>query len=364
VTSEAPGDDDAVLGARESVLERRRKRRRRVLVPLVFLSPLILLLAVLYGWWRYQLDPPGAPGHAITVTVPSGSGVRDIGKQLAHEKVIGSSFAFDAYVRLKHKGPFDAGDYHLRKHLGIQNAVGVLEKGPVITYVSLRITPGLWLSEVAAQVHKQMPWINASEFLADARASAVRSKFEPANVRSLEGFLFPDTYRFTRHDDAVAVIRTMVQRFDQVATDAGLGTAHVDGLTPYQLLVVASIVQEESGTVHDDPLVASVIDNRLRADMLLQMDATVVYALQQRKASNTAADRANPSPYNTYVHSGLPPTPIGATARTSIVAATHPATTTYLYFVIAGTDGHSAFATTLAEHEANVDRARELGLLQ
>ena len=231
----------------------------------------------------------------------------------------------------------------------------------MITYLTLRITPGLWLSEVAAQVHTQMPWIAASDVLAAARSNEVRSQFEPANIHTLEGFLYPDTYRFTKHDTATTVVRTMVKRFDQVATSAGLGTVHVAGLTPYQVLVVASIVQEESGTPHDSPLIASVIDNRLRENMLLQMDATVVYALQTRKASNTAADRANPSPYNTYVHLGLPPTPIGATDQTSLLAALHPPTTTYLYFVVAGRDGHSAFASTLAEHNANVAKRARVG---
>jgi UPF0755 protein len=335
-----------------------------VLVPVVFLLPLLLLVGGAYAWWRIQLDPPGAPGDAITVTVASGAGVRDIGKQLAHEKVISSSFAFDAYVRLKHAGPFDAGDYHLRKHLGIQAAVDALEHGPVITYETLRITPGLWLSEVAARVHTQLPWISAGEVLAVARSNEVRSKFEPATVHTLEGVLYPDTYRFTKHDTAVDVVRTMVRRFDQVAAAAGLGRAPVAGQSAYQTLIVASIVQEESGTARDDPLIASVIDNRLRQNMLLQMDATVVYALQTRKGSNTAADRANPSPYNTYVHTGLPPTPIGATTKTSLVAALHPSNTTYLYFVVAGRDGHSAFATTLAQHEQNVENARALGLLE
>jgi UPF0755 protein len=365
VISDTDTDADPRGGrAREAHLERRRRRRRRILVPIVFLSPLLILVAVVYGWWRYQLDPPGGPGDTVTVTVASGAGVRDIGKELAHEKVIGSSFAFDAYVRIKHAGPFDAGEYHLRKHLGIQGAVDLLDKGPVITYETLRITPGLWLSEVAAHVHAQLPWISATDVLTVARSNAVRSKFEPANVHTLEGFLYPDTYRFTKHDTATAVVRTMVRRFDQIATAAGLGTPQVAGQTPYQVLTIASIVQEESGTAPDDPLIASVIDNRLQQNMLLQMDATVVYALQQRKASNTAADRANPSPYNTYVHTGLPPTPIGAITKTALAAAQHPAHTTYLYFVVAGRDGHSAFATTLAEHEQNVQHARELGLLQ
>jgi UPF0755 protein len=356
--------DDAGVGAREAVLERRRKRRRRVLVPLVFLTPLLLLAAGVYGWWRIQLDPPGSPGAAITVTISDGWGVRDIGKELAHRKVIGSSFAFDAYVRIYHDGPFDAGDYHLRAHLGVEAAVQALEKGPVISYVTLRVPPGLWLSEVATRVQAQMPGLTAAKFLQVARSGAVRSKYEPAGVRSLEGLLFPDTYRFTKHDREIDVVRRMVARFDEVADSAGLGRVTVAGLSPYEVVVVASMVQEESGTDHDRPLIASVIDNRLRRKMPLQIDATVLYALQVRKPANTAADRAIASPYNTYVHQGLPPTPIGSLAEKSLVAALHPAKTDFLYFVLAGRDGHSAFAATLAEHDANVAAARRLGLLQ
>ncbi len=349
---------------RSDALERKRRRRRRVLVPLVFLTPLVLLVAGVYAWYRVQLDPPGSPGAAITVTIPAGSGVRDIGKVLSREKVIDSSFAFDAYVRIDHHGPFDAGEYHLKKHLGIQAAVDVLEKGPVITYVTLRIPPGLWITDVAKQVQKQMPGLSAAKFMEVAGSGAVRSKYEPASVHSLEGLLFPDTYRFTKSDREIDVIRTLVNRFDSVATKDGLDRVHVGTLTPYQVVVVASMVQEESGTDHDRPLIASVIDNRLKINMPLQIDATVLYALQIRKASNTAADRANPSPYNTYVHEGLPPTPIGALAEKSLLAALHPASTTYLYFVVAGRDGHSAFATTLAGHNENVAAARALGLLE
>jgi UPF0755 protein len=352
--------------ARSQRGERRRRRRRRVLVPLVFLSPLLLLAGGVYAWWRIQLDPPGSPGAAITVTIPKGWGVRDIGRELAHRKVIGSSLAFDVYVRIDHDGPFDAGDYHFRRHLGVEAAVRTLARGPIITYVTLRVPPGLWIGEVAKRVQAQMPGLSAAKFLAVARSGAVRSKYAPsgiAGVESLEGLLFPDTYRFTKHDREVNVIRTMVARFDQVADSIGLDRVRVPGLTPYQVVVVASMVQEEAGIDRDRPLIASVILNRLRDRMMLQIDATVLYALQVRKPSNTETDRATDSPYNTYVHTGLPPTPIGSVAKVSLVAALHPATTDYLYYVLGGLDGHHVFAATYAQHLKNVDAARKAGLL-
>jgi UPF0755 protein len=352
------------MSERSGKLESRRKRRRRVLVPLVFISPLLLLAAGVFAWWRIQLDPPGGPGAAVTVTIPNGWGVRDIGRELSRRNVIDSSFAFDAYVRIDHDGPFDAGDYHLRTHLGVEAAVRALERGPVITYLTLRVPPGLWIGEVAKRVQAQMPGLSSAKFLAVAGSGVVRSKYEPAGIHSLEGLLFPDTYRFTKHDREIDVIRTMVKRFDEIADSVGLGRVRVPGLSPYEVVVVASMVQEEARLDRDRPLIASVIDNRLRLAMPLQIDATVLYALQVRKPSNTAADRATKSPYNTYLYKGLPPTPIGGVAKVSLSGALHAANTDYLYFVVGGSDGHHVFAATLAEHNKNVDAARRAGLLQ
>jgi UPF0755 protein len=360
-----PGNvDDSGDRARARALERRRRRRRRIFVPLVFLAPLVLLAAGVYVWWRIQLDPPGSPGAVVTVTVAKGWGVRDIARELQDQKVIGSSFAFNAYVKIDHHGPFSAGDYRLRRHLGVEAAVRTLERGPVISYVTLRIPPGLWLSEVAKQVEKQMPGLTAARFLAVANSDAVRSKYEPAGVHTVEGLLFPDTYRFDKGDRELAVVRTLVKRFDAVADSVGLGRIRVPNLTPYQVVVVASLIQEEAAVDRDRPLIASVVMNRLRQNMMLQIDATVLYALQVRKPSNTDADRATNSPYNTYKHTGLPPTPIGGVAQVSLTAALHPATTDYLYYVLAGSDGHHAFAATYAQHLKNVEAARKAGLLQ
>ncbi len=220
---------DSGVRARETALERKRRRRRRVLVPLVFLTPVLLLAAGAYAWWHIQLDPIGSPGAAVAVTVPDGWGVRDIAKELSHRDVISSSFAFDVYVRLKHKGPFEAGDYHFRKNLGVADAVRTLEKGPVIRYLTLRVPPGLWLREVAAKVHAQMPALSAAKFLAIAQSDQVRSKYEPKNVHTLEGLLFPDTYKFTTKDGEIDVVRTMVKRFDAVGDSIDLAGANVPG---------------------------------------------------------------------------------------------------------------------------------------
>lgn len=345
--------------------ERGRKRpgrRRRLVVLLVVLGLSLAALAGGARWVQVQLDPPGAPGAEVAVTLEEGWGVSRIADELARLDVIGSSLVFQVYVRLSGSGPFQAGDYTLRHDLGVKDAVDALEVGPTIAYQELRVPPGLRLVEIARRVEEQLPGLTAERFLEVAASGKVRSKYQPRGVRSLEGLLWPDTYRFVKSDNERDVLRTMVKELDRRASRLGIGTA-ANGLSPYETLIVASLVQSEAKVDEDRPLIASVVMNRLAQDMPLQIDATVLYAIGERKASNTAADRATESPYNTYLVRGLPPTPISGVAAVSIDAALNPAVSSYLYYVVADEEGHHAFAETYEEHLANVEAAREKGLI-
>ncbi|MCZ7536367.1 MAG: endolytic transglycosylase MltG [Acidimicrobiia bacterium] len=286
----------------------------------------------------------------------------DIADELDRSGVIGSSLVFQAYVRLSGSGPFQAGDYELRRGLGVKDSIAVLEDGPVITYEELRVPPGLWLSEIAERVEEQLPGRSAARFLEVAASGRVRSRYQPDGEQGLEGLLWPDTYRFVETDDETAVLRTMVREFDRRAGRLGLD-APAGGLSAYQTLIVASLVQSEAKVDSDRSLIASVIMNRLEQDMPLQIDATVLYAIGERKISNTADDRATESPYNTYLVRGLPPTPISSVAEVSIEAALNPAESEYLFYVVADAEGRHAFAETYDEHLVNVEAAREKGLL-
>jgi UPF0755 protein len=354
--------------ARE-VEQAERGRRRRVVVALVLLVA-VPLVAVLGGaiWFWWQLDPPGSAGATVDIEIVPGWGISEIGDELAREGVVGSSFVFRTYSRATGAGPFQAGRYELRRDLGVRGAIDVLEAGPVLTYHELAVPPGRWLSEVAALVEAQLPGRSAARFLALAQSGAVRSRFQPDGQVSLEGYLWPDTYRFTDEEDELDVLRTMVEQFDAVGERLGLDGASVEGNGAAEIVVIASLVQQEAKVDEDRPLIASVVYNRLRVGMPLQIDATVVYAVGvatgARPTSGLTVEQLRAdSPYNTYVRTGLPPTPISSVTEASLRAAIEPASTPFRFYVLADERGAHVFAETYEEHLANVAEARRRGLL-
>jgi UPF0755 protein len=353
-------DDDDMRARR--ALDRGRRRRMFVLVLLLVVVPIGAIVAV-GGWFWFQLDPPGEPGANVEVDVTPGWGVPEIADELATRDVVSSAFVFEAYAKLTGAGPFQAGTYTLRRDLGVRDAIDVLERGPAVSRgVELEIIPGKWLTEIAQEVEQQLPWLDGEQFLQVARSGEVRSRYQPDGVDDLEGLLWPDTYEFAEGGTERDVVRRLVRQFDAEATEAGLAGANVRGYGPYDIVKVASLVQSEAKTDADRPLIASVIYNRLHAGMPLQIDATVQYALGSREPpgrSDTQVDH----PYNTYKIDGLPPTPIAAITTASLRAALQPATSDYLFYVIADEKGGHAFARTYAEHEQNIEQARAKGLL-
>ena len=188
----------------------------------------------------------------------------------------------------------------------------------------------------------------------------MRSKFEPAGTNSLEGLAWPDSYAIEDHENEAAILRTIVGAFDRHATAAGLPGSP----DPYRTVIVASLIQREAGVDEDRPLIAAVVENRLRQGMELQIDATVLYARGGASGPLTDADFARDSPYNTYQVHGLPPTPISTVGLASLTAALHPADVAYLYYVLTDKDGKHAFATTYAQHQANIVDARRRGVIK
>ncbi len=343
--------------------EAQPRRKRAAIIILVILAIPFLALFVANSWLQNQLDPHAERGRLVELSIESGWGVARIGKELEHLNVIDSTFAFGLYARFGNHDNFQAGDYEISEGSGVREAVAVLEAGPIVIEVELSIIPGLWLTEVANEVSEQLD-LDAATFLAIVRNGEVRSRFQPEAVVSAEGMLFPDTYRFSEDVTELDVVRTMVNRFDEIAAEISLGDANPEtGLSAYEVVVAASLIQGEARLDSDRPLIASVIFNRIEDDMALQIDATVLYAIGKRKSSNTAEDRATESPYNTYWAKGLPPTPIATVARASLEAALHPAQTEYRFYVLSDPSGAHAFAVSYDEHLDNVARAREQGLL-
>jgi UPF0755 protein len=365
---ELVGTEATVVGRSGMLMARRRRgrRRRALLLVVVFMLVPLLALGGVGLWWNHELKGSGA-GAAVQFQVKPGWSVHRIADELQRDGVIGSSFVFQVYARLGNHRRFEAGGYDLHRGLGVERATKILEARPARPYEApqrtLRIVPGLWLSEVAAQVHAQLG-LDAATFIRLVRTGALASRYLPPGVHSLEGLLYPDTYRIAAGASELDVIRAMLNRFDQVVATLGLDAAAARlHLRPYDLVIVASLVQSEAKLDVDRPLIASVVYNRLALGMPLQIDATLLYAIGRHTEVITDATRNVDSPYNTYLRAGLPPTPISTVVLASLRAAAQPATTTYRYYVLSDASGKHAFATTSAQFQQLVDAARAKGLL-
>lgn len=326
---------------------------------LIGAAGLLIVVALVVLWLVHELDPAGHPGRAVDVTIPKGASVSRIADVLAADHVISHPFWFRVYVKL-HGGRFDAGVYALRVDESYAEATKGLE-GPDLT-LRLVIPEGFTVSQIAARVGA-LPGHHQAQFLALADSGEVRSPYEPPGSDDLEGLLFPDTYSIAFGESDRGILEQMIDRFDQVAAQIGLArAAGTVGVSPYQAVIVASLVEREAKLATDRPLVAEVVYNRLKAGMKLQIDATVLYALGPGVTGLTPADLAVQSPYNTYLVTGLPPGPIANPGRAALSAALHPAVGGYLYYVVVGADGQEAFSTTLAGQDANIALARARGL--
>jgi UPF0755 protein len=348
----------------------RRRRRGGCLPKLIGLVAVVIVLGligfgVLYLGYQRSVDPAGPPGAAVNVTIPLGSSSQQIGAVLASKHVIGSARVFRIYTKLNGGGPFLAGEYAMQRNMSIPEAIAKLKKGPAHKFERLTVPEGLVLGQIAEKVGG-LEGRSAAAFLAATKAGSIRSKYQPAEVSTLEGLLLPETYNVEPKDDEARILQRMVQALDQTAQGAGYDDAQAKvGVTPYQAIVVASLIERETRFDDERAKVAEVIYNRLQRKMPLGIDASVIYALGKSAERNVRVldkDLQINSPYNTYKVQGLPPTPIAAPGRASLEAALHPESGPFLYYVVTHPDGHHSFATTLAEHNANIAKAKAAGL--
>lgn len=335
-----------------------------------WLSLGLLLLVLGSGWqsWRWwswakaplwQGDQELAP--QIQVEIPSGTSSQAIGQRLQGAGLIRSSLAWNLWAQVlqvrsqwqhQEAGYFQAGVYRLSPTQSLEDVANTIWLGQTAT---LRITiPEGWSLQRMAQYFQDQGFFSASEFLAASRGIP-QDEFPwlPPNLPHLEGFLYPDTYDLpygTITPDVV--IRPMLQRFEQVALPEYQASSQSRSLLDW--VILASIVEKEAVVPPERRRIAGVLANRLDLGMLLQVDPTVEYGLGIQQTPDrplTLSDVQTPSPYNTYLNPGLPPTPIASPGLESLKAVLDPETTDYLYFV-ARYDGTHVFSTTLEAHEA------------
>ncbi len=301
-------------------------------------------------WFTWAALLPVQPGQTTFVLLRPGWTTRHIARELQQQRVIRSSTAFLLVDYLRGVRILRAGEYKFDQPANAVDILGRLSRGDV--YARTLVVPeGYNMFDIAAAVERAGLG-PASDFLVAANRDLFLLRDIDPNAKSLEGYLFPDTYQFTRIDSAHDIAAAMVRRFRQEAQKINLlGRADT-----HAVVTMASIVEKETGDPNERPLVAGVYYNRLNKNMTLAADPSVIYAALlagRYRGTIYAYDLQFDSPYNTYKYPGLPPGPIANPGVASLAAALHPAHTAFLYFV-SDNNGHHRFARDLEEHARNV----------
>jgi UPF0755 protein len=319
-----------------------------------------LVLAAGLGAWvvTQRLNAPyrGFTDPEIFVEIESGLSVGAIADRLAAAGVVRDPLTFRIAARLAQADRhLQAGEYRFAEPASARDVATRLARGDVYTR-GVTFPEGLTIHEMAP-IFERSGLGTAAEFEAAARHVALVAEFDPT-ARTLEGYLFPSTYALSQRAGADGTVRAMVAQFGRAFDPALREQAAGRRLTPRQVVTIASLIEKETALPDERGLVSAVYHNRLKAGMLLQCDPTVIYALMLagRWTGNLRkVDLQMDSPYNTYRYPGLPPGPIASPGRAAIHAAVWPADADYLYFV-SRNDGSHVFASTLAEHNRNVEK--------
>jgi UPF0755 protein len=334
-----------------------RRERRRGLV--ILLSAVLLLAAVAGAGGLYYNWATGASGprQEVELIIPTGATGADVADLLVERDVIRSTFVFNLIARLRGFGSgFQAGMYdNLTTNMTVNEALDALGEGPLVETVSASFPEGYRLEEVADRAAEQLG-ISAQAFRRAARSGTYSiPPFLPQGKDTVEGFLFPNTYDFLTDVDAKGVISRLLEEFETQAETLPWEQAESLGVSPYEVVTIASMIEREARVPEDRPKIARVIYNRLKQGMALEIDATVQYALGDWEPI-LIADREVDDPYNTYMHAGLPPGPIASPGRASLEAALVPADGPWIYYVVIDAEGHHAFTGSYQEFLRLVDQ--------
>jgi UPF0755 protein len=306
----------------------------------------LMVLATAAVWFVVYV--PYGPRAETFVEIAPGTGTANIAAQLKQAGIIRNAYAFEV-VREMRGGTLKAGEYRFDRPLPLTEVYARIQHGDVYT-TTVVIPEGYNIFDVAQAMGAAGLGSSADFLAAERQHTELIAKWSP-HAPSLEGYLFPDTYKFGRHATPLQMLSVMVKRFTQQAARLGLTSTDIA-----KTVTMASLVEKEVHIDAERPEVASVFENRLAMDMPLQTDPAVIYASLLRGTWTGVIHQSelhSDSPYNTYAHGGLPPGPICNPGVAALRAAMHPAKTQYLYFV-ADANGATRFATTVAEHNANV----------
>jgi UPF0755 protein len=375
-------DDEEPLTRRElRALGGHRRRRWPAVLASIVLIALLGLGAAGY-WVTRQIDPPGEPGDEVVVVIPEDTGATAIGQLLEDEGVITSATVFRGYLKFQGTGTdWQAGRYVFQEDMSFDEAIEVLDGGPAeapfdqvtipegyAVFANAGLPAAGTLVQRIVDPENGIPRFTQQRIMELLLGGTLHSQFQPQGG-NLEGLLFPDTYRIERDENANALLTQMVQRFDEVATQAGVGNAtqlvnQATGgqvqITPYQAIIVASLIEREAQVPEERPKMARVIYNRLQNGVPLGIDASLNYALGH--PATTESELATDSPYNLREVAGLPPTPIAVPGRASLAAAVAPEAGQWMYYVLSDQEGHHTFTNTYDEFLDAKAHCQEIGL--
>jgi len=286
----------------------------------------------------------------ISVNFESGTSFRKISHILADHGIVPNPYFFEVIARaLKKSSKIKAGEYEFAAGMHPLDVLEKMVRGEVKLY-SFTIPEGWNLKEIGSFFVQKQFVASLEEWNQITQEPSLLKKYQAS---SLEGYLFPDTYFYPKNAKAKELVQKMLAEFDDGATPALVENAQRQGLTRHQWVTLASIIEKETGKAEERPLIASVFLNRLKINMPLQTDPTVIYGIPNFNGNLTRKDLETDHPYNTYMHVGLPPGPICSPGKDALMAVLNPANAEYLYFVAKG-DGSHYFSKTLEEHNEAV----------
>lgn len=318
------------------------------------LAVVVLVIAGFAAWFGYTIFADRShPQQTAQVIVPRGSSFHDIANQLVHAGVIANATAFRVYAKIRHADTdAHAGEFRFQPHQTAAQVLAQLQSGGAQVARWVTIPEGFTAKQIAQRLQ--------DDGLGSAKAYEAAFMHDTivldgTRTKNLEGYLFPSTYLIPLDATPRTVERIMTGEFEKQLPRDAAQEARRHGLTVPQVVTLASLIEREAKADDERPLMAGVYYNRLRLGMPLEVDATIEYALPEHHDVITYGDLRMDSPYNTYRHEGLPPTPIANPGAPSLAAAFNPQSSDFLYYVYKG-GGHHAFAKTLAQQNANIAR--------
>ena len=368
----------------------RRPDSRTVLIALSVVMTVVLSVGGTAMWYLRQVNPPdevssGKP-LATNFTVNQGDSLISVSNRLEQEGFIVNASVFRWYAERKGGIDLQPGYFSLVKHEHIGEIMKKLNKSPSITFTKVTFPEGFTIKQIAQRIEDKTTRITAQSFYEAMTNELLTSEYLPKNMTPLdlapyrfEGLLFPDTYQVSGNESVASVLDRMLRLMERVGKQEGIADSQAKvGKSPYQVLIIASIIEREAKLEIDRGKISRVIYNRLERGMPLQIDATLYYNSPEN-ASFTEL-KAIDSPYNSYLYNGLPPTPIASPGRAAIRAALNPSPNpdlsdkmcigikktqncAYLYYVLSDADGGHTFAATEQDHATNVENSRVGGFL-